>query len=135
MWYRMKDEDASILHQIGLINPAEVAWALVPFSFVVDWVLPIGNVLEALSARLGLTFVDGYYGLRVETSSTASKLAREVSGYTQIGESSTSVSGSLLFYKREKMISLPWPAPYIKSPFSSTHLANAAALLRSLRGR
>jgi len=133
MWYRMKDEDASILHQIGLINPAEVVWALVPFSFVVDWVLPIGNVLEALSARLGLSFVDGYYGLRVETNCVAAGLERSVSGYTQNGPSSCSVSGSLLYYNRSKMTGLPWPAPYIKSPFSSTHLANAAALLRTLR--
>lgn len=133
LWFRMRDQDISVLNQIGMINPVEVAWALVPFSFVVDWVLPVGNVLEALSARLGITFVDGFYGLKVTTSCTASGCRKVVSGYTQQGSSPVSVSGSLAFYERSKMVSLPWPAFYTKSPFSSTHVASALALLRTLR--
>lgn len=36
--------------RLGLTNPALVAWELVPFSFVVDYFLPIGDSIEALSA-------------------------------------------------------------------------------------
>jgi len=34
---------------LGLLDPASVAWELVPFSFVADWFVPIGTYLEALS--------------------------------------------------------------------------------------
>jgi hypothetical protein len=35
---------------IDLGNPIEWAWELIPFSFVVDWALPVGNYLTALFA-------------------------------------------------------------------------------------
>jgi len=34
----------------GLSNPAMVAWELVPYSFVVDWFLPIGDYLSRIDA-------------------------------------------------------------------------------------
>lgn len=36
---------------LGLINPAEIAWDLVPFSFVLDWFLPIANSIRFLGMR------------------------------------------------------------------------------------
>lgn len=47
---------ASTLQQYGLINPAAVAWELVPFSFVADWFLPVGDYLEQMTDTVGLTF-------------------------------------------------------------------------------
>lgn len=32
----------------GVLNPASVAWELVPFSFIVDWILPIGDYIANL---------------------------------------------------------------------------------------
>lgn len=40
-------EDISTARSLGLLNPAEVVWELVPYSFVVDWFLPIGSYLSA----------------------------------------------------------------------------------------
>lgn len=53
------------INQLGLLNPASLAWELVPWSFVVDWVLPVGPMLQALSAPAGLRFVDGSISNRV----------------------------------------------------------------------
>jgi len=66
LWARIDPEYGGIraVNQLGLINPAALAWELVPWSFVVDWVLPIGPVLYALSARAGLIFVDGSLSMR-----------------------------------------------------------------------
>lgn len=47
------------LNQFGLLNPLGLAWDLVPYSFVLDWFIPIGPVLYALSAPAGLIFVGG----------------------------------------------------------------------------
>jgi hypothetical protein len=40
-------------NQMGLLNPASVAWELVPFSFIVDWFIPIGKFLESWTDTLG----------------------------------------------------------------------------------
>lgn len=47
--------------QAGLINPLGVAWELVPFSFVVDWFLPIGDLLGQHSDYVGLDLVNAFH--------------------------------------------------------------------------
>lgn len=41
-------------NQLGLINPAVVAWELVPFSFVLDWFIPVGDFLSQYTDFVGL---------------------------------------------------------------------------------
>lgn len=41
------------LSSLGVTNPLLIGWELVPFSFVVDWFLPIGSYLDSLDAMLG----------------------------------------------------------------------------------
>lgn len=40
-------EHPSAIQSLGLTNPEVIAWELVPFSFVADWFLPIGDYLNA----------------------------------------------------------------------------------------
>jgi hypothetical protein len=47
-------------NELGLINPVAIAWELVPFSFVVDWFLPIGNYLQSLTDFVGLNREDPF---------------------------------------------------------------------------
>lgn len=42
-------------NQLGLVNPATVAWEVVPFSFLVDWFLPVSRFLESQTDTLGLS--------------------------------------------------------------------------------
>lgn len=132
MFYRLADNFLSRLNQVGLINPAEVAWALVPFSFVVDWFVPVGRYLEALSARVGLTFVDGYYGCSVQTRSVLKGYKRTPGAYVLMGTNSSEIHRVSSSYRRTVMTSLPWPQVHVKSPFSTIHVASALALLRQL---
>lgn len=39
----------------GLKDPAGIAWELLPFSFVADWFVPIGNYLQALNLSRSVT--------------------------------------------------------------------------------
>lgn len=55
--------DASVSHaehramqQLGIVNPATVVWELIPYSFVLDWFVNIGDYIGGLSAFSGLTF-------------------------------------------------------------------------------
>jgi hypothetical protein len=60
---RISNPDLFLANQLGFTNPLAVAWEVVPFSFVVDWLIPIGDFLSAMTATLGLTLVNGYTSL------------------------------------------------------------------------
>lgn len=54
---------------LGLTNPLNVAWELVPFSFIVDWFLPVGSMLNSLSALQGYEVVDSCTSTKIEQAS------------------------------------------------------------------
>lgn len=43
-----------LANSLGFTNPAHVAWDLVPFSFVVDWFLPVGKFLQSFDSFVGI---------------------------------------------------------------------------------
>jgi hypothetical protein len=55
IWVEITNPHMSALQQMGLTNPALVAWELVPYSFVFDWFISVGDWLKGLSALHGLT--------------------------------------------------------------------------------
>lgn len=125
---RLSDGFVAQAQGYGLINPASLAWELVPYSFVVDWVCPIGNYLEALTAKAGLTFVGGYKAQRNSTNSTLR--FRVVNSYYN-GYAET-ITRNHFSYRREKLNGFPSPVPYVKSPFTTSNVTSALALLRQL---
>lgn len=52
------------LAQLGITNPLELAWELLPWSFVADWFVPIGDYLSSLDATVGWQFKGGSYTVR-----------------------------------------------------------------------
>lgn len=115
---------ARLASQAGLINPLEIAWELEPFSFVVDWGLPIGNVLGALSAVSGLSFVGGFTAVHAEGHVTA--VQRPPNG--TVATSDRKGVLDFLYHRRYGLSGFPLPAAYAKNPFSTGHIANALAL-------
>jgi hypothetical protein len=71
--------------KLGLLNPALIAWELVPFSFVADWFFPVGDYLETLDAGMRFFHLGGCYTQRTEYRLT------NVWSYS---DATTSVSGS-----------------------------------------
>ncbi|YP_010769650.1 maturation protein [ssRNA phage SRR6960803_9] len=57
--YYESNEVLGTLQQLGISNPLNLAWELIPYSFVVDWFVPVGDYLSSLDAYLGKTFVKG----------------------------------------------------------------------------
>lgn len=43
------------LNNLGLANPLLMAWNKLPFSFLLDWFVPVSTILGALTAGAGLT--------------------------------------------------------------------------------
>jgi len=119
---------------LGLTDPLTLAWELLPYSFVIDWFIPIGNFLSRLSYNDGLDFKTGYLSLlsRQEVS------IGPVSGTWKWGTGGMSrLSGrptrkvnlrvARLVYAHPPLPTLP----AFKDPFSVVHVTNALALWSS----
>lgn len=135
--YRVDDGGPSFETAFGLTNPLLVAWEVVPFSFVADWFLPIGQAIESLTAYRGLTFQDGYISNRqVWTCSvivTPGKPLVSGSG-TWIPRSGAGVfTQDIVIISRDRMQTFPvYGFPEFKNPVSVSHMTSAIALLQSL---
>lgn len=57
---RIENPNALLRQQAGLTNAAEIAWAIVPFSFLVDWFGNVGDVLRARTDFSGLVIEEAY---------------------------------------------------------------------------
>lgn len=127
----IKDPGMLTANSLGLTNPALVAWEIVPYSFVVDWFLPIGAWLEAQTALLGLNLIEQ------STTRTALRVTNGNTKYT-LSDYRCKNKGAVTyadFYQEDKVksrslaISGP-PLPRFKNPLSTGHALNALALLR-----
>jgi len=49
----IRNPNLALANQLGIVNPATVAWELVPFSFLVDWFIPVGKLLDSWTDLLG----------------------------------------------------------------------------------
>lgn len=62
----IESEITNVASLLGLSNPLEVAWELIPFSFVADWFVPIGDYLSNMTALQGIVFKDYSIGTKID---------------------------------------------------------------------
>lgn len=133
---RVSDPTVAMLSSLGLLNPLSLAWNLLPFSFVLDWFLPVGSFLAAVGAPLGLQFLHGYMTTVTNGTMTSSGSILNSNPRTTIfrnGSSCTEEFGTI-----DRTSYSTWPAllPYIRLPFdSATKAASAAALTQLSQAR
>lgn len=133
MDYRQKHADMAELARTGATNPLEVAWELVPFSFVVDWFAPIGKFLSALDAESGWEFISGSKTTRLVNLHTLS-ISPNQRSFDKV-----SIASGLCKLRRKEvnrtvLSSSPIPPFFFKNPVSPVHLANATALIATAFG-
>lgn len=118
---------------LGLTNPLVPLWEITPWSFVIDWFLPVGRYLEQLSATHGWTFHDGCYSTLIKGSEFAACTKSNnytSSGWTYTNEWSWEWNCSYVRFARSVLTDFPTPSlPHFKNPVSTGHLKNALALL------
>lgn len=124
--------------QLGVTNPSALAWEALPFSFVVDWFLPVGNYLELLTAVKGLTFTDATRTDHIHTTVDCSYLWTGLhQGYIPYAQEEFNIQPATAELRRELTsimrgyVAMDLPTPTLKSPISLTHFANAMSLLTS----
>lgn len=141
VWFEVDNSLASAMNRTGITNPLAIAWELVPYSFVVDWFIPVGTFLQNMGYSEGVTFLGGSCSIRSSTKwrgtvvSTTKTVGSGPFGYTQ-SHSGGSIKESFEGFSREAFAGWPdVPLPHFKDPLSLGHVANALSLLATAFGR
>jgi hypothetical protein len=138
VYYSTPSDSIKTLSQVGVTNPELIAWELTPWSFVIDWLLPIGNFLSSLDATSGLVFEKG-----CKTTFFRYQQSNYLRGGRSANATSYTVRDTNRHSEREyiecnRTTLASWPRtslPSFKNPFSGEHLANALGLLNQLHKR
>lgn len=130
LWFVLNDVTLAELSSLGLINPAEIMWELLPFSFVVDWFTPVSSWLAALTADVGFSFKSGTLSRKIVETPKQTTLVNNIPlSVRPSGFGPAKVSMLAKHFNRSVYSSAPVPGLYLKNPLSGYHVANTIALL------
>lgn len=57
-----------LAHDLGFTNPGKIIYETTPFSWLLDWVVPIGGFLDQIDQYIGLSFENAVYSTRVDAN-------------------------------------------------------------------
>lgn len=119
------------LSSLGITNPLQVAWELVPFSFMADWFLPIGSFLESLDAMLG--YGNAWYSESHLSRGNWKVLPKNgTNGNFDITWNCSAGTKEIVRLRRSVSNSVPLPTmPRLRDGRSLTRMANALSILAS----
>lgn len=132
---------------LGLTTPEETVWELMPWSFVIDWFVNIGELLGRLHSLDGMVPVEVWKTTFIKTSEVRTETITGAPPGSFVPSRPSSYHGfgpyavqreelkEVVYCKRERTT---LPAAFevrLKNPFSVFHIAEAAALLIQLRSK
>lgn len=132
LWYSVRSSEIARLNELGAYSVPATAWALLPMSFVVDWVLPVQDVLQALTATQGLTFRGGSYTAvcKLQLGNSNVRAAVKNSRHVLSKHTVSVPPAKCLLMKRTVYTRAPIPKPiYVKDPLSVFTAVTSLALL------
>lgn len=117
------EEEPDEISQLGFYDPELVLWELLPYSFLVDYFLPIGKFLEARASIAKLK------GTAITTTKSMHYIKQSGFNENYLVEGS-GTQKNFSFSRRVSSISnLPVPTPNFRNPLSWTHATTGLALL------
>lgn len=126
--------DTFEVSMLGLTNPALTLWELAPYSFVVDWLVPVGDWLQGLDhaaqIKSGTACITRFVrqqwdGRGIDDSFTAG-------GYHQSFQNTWTASQRYVNLRRRVMPLLPPDYPRLRNPLNGlTRMVTALALLKN----
>jgi hypothetical protein len=122
--------------QLGLVNPLSLAWELTPWSFALDWALPLGQYFDSLDAPLG-------WDIKSMSTSSFSLRRMQRQGRHVTAPNGDRYEGDYSSYwrtvglTRSTALVQPWAIrPRFKDPFTSLkRVGTALSLLHQVFGR
>lgn len=132
--YRVDYPVARYLSQYGLTDPSQIAWEMMPWSFVVDWFYPVGELLASTTADQGLSFSSGTMSTEITTTCSVRRVFKNHPPMAALGwqyTGSISRTQTIKTKTRTVLSGPPLPMlPRLKNPFSVRHVALTMALWR-----
>lgn len=119
----VRDPNAFLANQLGLVNPASIAWELVPFSFVVDWFGNVGKFLNSFTDFVGLDVTGA------TTTTFYQLMSHRTASNWIFGPPTSGVTGNAVSVKRVLGISRPSLHFEIPKGFSPSRALTAISLL------
>jgi len=131
--YSMSSEWTNKVMDSGVLRFDEIAWEFVPWSFVIDWALPIGTTLAALGAGAGLDFKAGtktsYSQSESYTNGSVGRSYDRSNTGQRYGNCNLNSSQYVNSMARSVYQTPPEASLYVKNPISTSHATSALALL------
>ncbi len=127
----LENPNLDLLQNLGIINPAAVAWELVPFSFLVDHVVSIGDFLSSFSDTIGWKVTN----LAQSTLSVCRGGSMEEKIWTADGNTLTrslNVTGNAAYMVRGFPGALPPYTLAFRNPFTGLSAPRAATYIALL---
>lgn len=125
----LTDQYLHAANSAGILNPASVLWELTPWSFVIDWALPIGTLIEACTAASGLVFHSGW---RTAVLESEGDWYQPAPSWWDNAPTNCGFHVANWSFRRDPLSKFPRPAPFVISPFKTGKAMNALALLTQL---
>lgn len=136
---RVNNDALAAIQQMGLVNPALVAWELVPYSFVFDWFIQVGDWLTAQTALSGLDLIQAMSSVSYKRSGVANYSRNGYTHWTgSVYQPATADLQSRERYYTRQPLSSSSLAVYpvvVDDPFSLKKVVTSLALLRSSSSR
>lgn len=125
--YSISDPDAVARKAFGLQNPARVIWEILPFSWLIDYVVNVGGWIGAMTAADGLTFQHGYLSFKGKENFSSS-YSLDQSSTSVVYRVAQATRGTFEGYVRTPLAGFPKPTLQLTSGFTAGQFANVSAL-------
>lgn len=122
------NHDLLDLNEAGLINPAQTALELVPFSWLLGWFVNLSDVLGSFTDTVGLEFQNGWLSEKTSRRCVHTEVNRKTGVPYGFRDYKT------VRFKRSEMSNLPMPSLQwvLPTKLSQTRGATLAALITQL---
>ncbi|DAD52619.1 maturation protein [ssRNA phage SRR6960551_10] len=128
----VSDEARYTLSRMGILGPSSLAWELLPFSFVADYICNLGQFLylNEVAYRTGLTLLNGYVSELTVTDRACSFALSEEEWNGSYRRGYATAFGHKVDFRRSTLSCFPTPlAPSLRVSLGSGRLLNLGALL------
>lgn len=130
--YFVQESKLAMLSQSGITNPLATAYELVPYSFVLDWFINVGDYISTLDALVGISSVEAIYSWKEITEGTSSMNPYGTGKPLHGGAPGTGTIRIVRSARHPREIGIKPFRPQYQPHLSVKRLISAVALIRNL---